>query len=369
MSFDFATLITDRQKSDADYARALIGKITKGTATAEELAAWNAATLKGVYDYTDLNRVTAAMDEINSQFSAAGYKTGYEKIRVRGYRLPAGYKELESIESSGNQYINSEFYPTWESQIVIDCALASLTNNWACLFGASANNQNKNSFSAWLDPENIPYYYYHDSNSKINGFSNLTVRTVLDCNQNIMTVNGMNTVMNKLEFSTGYPVFLCAQNYGGTLAFYSCLRIYGCKMYGNGLQRFFIPCINPIGEAGLYDFISKKFYGSSGSGKFIAGQERPENEIYPDDSDPNPYTWYEDDKPTTVQISQYLANVRALRATIANLSPEVPEAKDMFSVEAANNIEKILLAIERAIQTMKQTYVPCGATVCGGDYL
>ena len=134
MSFDFATLITDRQKSDADYARALMGRITNGTATAEELAAWNAATLKGVYDYTDLNRVTAAMDEINTQLSAAGYKTGYIPIEIHKSKLPDGYTELEYIESTGEQYIDTWFKPNQDTRVIVDAQMLVIST--AFYFGA-----------------------------------------------------------------------------------------------------------------------------------------------------------------------------------------------------------------------------------------
>lgn len=356
MSFDFATLITDRQKSDADYARALIGRITNGTATAEELAAWNAAILKGSYDYTDLNRVTAAMDEINSMLLAAGYKTGYQNVIVSGEtgKLPEGYTKLGYIESSGTQYINTFVKPNQDTRIELSGSF--LSEGTSFIFGVRTAQYTVN-YSLLLSGSLRSDY----GESKQTFSQSYTGKNVeIDKNKNICTVNSETVTNTPQNFQSQYSLFLFCSNDGGTPKYFSKTRITKVKIWeSENLVRDFVPCKTDLLGPGLYDFVNNSFYGNSGSGDFLEGPEIRND----------PYTWYEDDKPTTVQIRQYLANVRALRATIANQSPEVPEAKDMSSVEAANNIEKILLAIERAIQTMKQTYVPCGATACGGDYL
>jgi hypothetical protein len=50
------------------------------------------------------------------------------------------------------------------------------------------------------------------------------------------------------------------------------VKIYSCKIYDNGtLVRDFIPCLNPDGEAGMYDFVNETFRGASGTGDFIYG--------------------------------------------------------------------------------------------------
>lgn len=66
MSFDFTTLITDRTQADVDRVKVIAKKIESGTASESELAEWNAAALKGSYNYTDLNRVESAVDYIQT---------------------------------------------------------------------------------------------------------------------------------------------------------------------------------------------------------------------------------------------------------------------------------------------------------------
>ena len=73
MSFDFTTLITDRTQADVAAAKDLMGRITSDTATEADLAAWNGAALRGAYNYTDLNRVGAAVNALAETLTEHGY--------------------------------------------------------------------------------------------------------------------------------------------------------------------------------------------------------------------------------------------------------------------------------------------------------
>ena len=66
-------LVTDRAQTDVAYAQALAEKISAGTATEAELAEWNAASLKGSYNASDLNRVGAAMQYVADRLNGFGY--------------------------------------------------------------------------------------------------------------------------------------------------------------------------------------------------------------------------------------------------------------------------------------------------------
>lgn len=72
-------LITNRTQEDASYAAELAAK--GQNMTAEEWAAYLAG-LRGAYNYTDLNRVTQAMEYINDRLSGYGYETGYQDVKI-----------------------------------------------------------------------------------------------------------------------------------------------------------------------------------------------------------------------------------------------------------------------------------------------
>lgn len=66
-------LITDRTRLDVLYVEKLAEKLKKGTATTEDLAEWNSASLKGSYNASDLNRVGAAMQYVADRLNSFGY--------------------------------------------------------------------------------------------------------------------------------------------------------------------------------------------------------------------------------------------------------------------------------------------------------
>lgn len=66
------TLITDRTEADVAFVTELNAKpLTEWTA--DELTAWMGG-LKGAYNYTDLNRVSSAVQYVANELSAAGYE-------------------------------------------------------------------------------------------------------------------------------------------------------------------------------------------------------------------------------------------------------------------------------------------------------
>ena len=370
MSFDFSTLITDRQKSDADYARALIGKITDGTATAEELAEWNAATLKGVYDYTDLNRVTAAMDEINSLLSAAGYKTGYQPVEVH----PSDIDTKTLLLLHGDELKDSSMYAVpltnrgvQESTVQSKFGGKSLYFNGQSFLKAKLVSSGDMTVDFWYYQGSFTTSYPTPFDWVINNTRGNLVHMASPMSYQISVLNGN---QNNGTFD---PPPLNRWNHIAVVR--SGINQY---CFVNGILKSTINNVNLENDYIIIGYDGFDMNGCPFTGYIdefrISNVARWSSNFSPPDhayglSEKEPYTWYESDNPTLPQLTQYLTNVRALRSTIANQSPDVPGMKDMFSVEAANNIEKILLSIEYAIQIMKQTYVPCGATACGGDYL
>lgn len=79
MSFDFSTLVTDRTQADLSNLKALLARA--GSWTEADRAEFNRAQHKGAYNYTDLNRVTEAMECLDSTFRARGYTTGYMRVK------------------------------------------------------------------------------------------------------------------------------------------------------------------------------------------------------------------------------------------------------------------------------------------------
>lgn len=66
-------LITDRTQADLDKLRAILGRFAAGTQTAADWTAINGPNQRGAYNYTDLNRVGAAVALLTESLSGQGY--------------------------------------------------------------------------------------------------------------------------------------------------------------------------------------------------------------------------------------------------------------------------------------------------------
>lgn len=375
MAFDFSTLVIDRTQQDVAYAKQLIDKLVTGTATDAEKAEWNSFTLKGAYNHTDLNRVTEAMEDLKLRLEGYGYAVpGYQRIKVphpEESRLPDGYTELAWIQSTGTQFVNTNFVPNQDTRVVMRGNFLAHSAN-ASLFGVRTSASSGLFTMTWVDGNS-----YFMSNY---GTGYLTVSFTdgnaftLDKNKNVTTFNG-NTVTDDYEiFTCMGPLYLFATNNNGSLLHYGSFQLYSCQIYDNGtLVRDYVPCIDPSGEVGLYDLVTATFYGNSGTGTFTAGNvvKTAVTATTTEESDLEPYLWYEVDSPTTEQMTVYLLNVSIIRSvlTVMASTPKVPSDMVELMVTEANDIELILLDVYRQLTIMPTTFIPCGEALCGGDNL
>lgn len=366
MSFDFSTLVTDRSQADLDTLRALLS-VPLADWTAEQLAEFNQALSKGAYNYTDLNRVTACMDYLNEVLTGLGYETGYHSIIVHPTeapqgRLPDGYTELEYIQSTGTQYINTGVQPNQNTRVTATAFLTpSDVGTW--LFGA--RNAASDSTFGFLTYKNA---YRSDYNTD----QNKTIPAAysdpfeIDKNKNQTQINGETEATSSVgTFQCNYPLILFANNTGGSISGGGSGKIYQLSIYDNGtMVRMFIPCINPDGEIGLYDAANGQFYGNSGTGVFIAGPEVPQPEPEPTLC---PKNFYEKDQFTESLARRYLNNISVLRSalTLPEDTAAVPADMAGLTVEEANAIEDILVSIEVWIRNMMQAWFYSGEIYSG----
>ena len=78
-------------------------------------------------------------------------------------------------------------------------------------------------------------------------------------------------------------------------------------------------------------------------------------------------TWREIDVPTQSDMTLYLADVNIIRSTLAVLpgTPEVPADMVGLTYEEANDIERILLAVDDLITNMINAYLYSNEINCG----
>ena len=80
--------------------------------------------------------------------------------------------------------------------------------------------------------------------------------------------------------------------------------------------------------------------------------------------------WRDEDAMTGAQGTRYLQNVEAQRKALPlpEGTPETPGSLEKLTVAAANDIEKILVAVDAARPMIDRSSWPCGTITCGGVF-
>ena len=357
-------LIYDRTAEDVERALALAKKAEAGTLTDAEKTEWLAG-MKGCYNAADMNRVEAAVKTLAAELNAAGYPVEVTPVLKGCSRLPSGYTELEYIQSSGTQYIDTGIKPNQDTSIEIEAIPSAVGETYLgegfCPYAAGVSN-NDSAFECYTSQDQ----YEFDYDGQIVYLATATVGDVLKINhsKNVasLTVNGADVYTQIFEyksFESPYTLTLFARHRASLV--YSKGKIKKCKIKsGDTLVRDFYPAKSINGTIGLYDLVNSAFYTNAGSGVFTAGAKISVLEDR---------EWRESDIVRLSQWRQYLANVQALRDAYYTLDEtgQLPDAEDRLDYIGANTIEKILADIDLLIGWMKSSYRRCGTFQAGNN--
>lgn len=184
-------------------------------------------------------------------------------------RLPTGYTELSYIQSGGEQYIDTGLKPGNGSRVAMDIDVLSSTGAMSAIFGGR-DDKNKNSFCFWKI-NNTFRFDFGESEDTVGGTP--TGRHKIDANSNVVTVDGTVYTVAQANFQTKYNLLLLSVSRpDGIEKRMASAKLYSCQIYsGTELLRDYVPCSNPAGSTGLYDLVSKTFFGNAGAGAFTAG--------------------------------------------------------------------------------------------------
>lgn len=194
----------------------------------------------------------------------------YEQI------LPDGYQQLEYIQSTGAQYINTGVIPTNQTEIQYDHQYIGSSSGWNALFGMDNHNTNAGmGFTVFIVDEEYRPYMGIDWGKNTGAYTSRK-RELLILNQQGLSIND-----NKIydQFTAGthtalgdVKLFAYWRPANGTGSG-SAVRLYKCKFLENKqVIRDFVPARRILDNIlGLYDIINNQFYTNAGSGNFIAG--------------------------------------------------------------------------------------------------
>ncbi len=187
-------------------------------------------------------------------------------------RLPKEFQEVEYIQSSGAQYINTGFSPNQDTRVIAEMEYVSHTDQTCGLFGVGIGTG-----------KIYELYHYSGAYTFAYGSTKYTATTAVAIGQKMLidvsgqraTVNISGVVVdvtpsNSESFADAGTIYIHALHRGSAASFLSYTRTYSFKIYDNGiLARDFVPCYRKSdGSVGLYDLVTASFYTNAGMGDF-----------------------------------------------------------------------------------------------------
>ena len=213
-------------------------------------------------------------DDVNSVFYTNSGTGAFIGGPLTSVSLPSGYRRLNYIKSTGTQYIDTNFTPTYSSHVVMDVECTATVSSFTAFFGFrnAASPTDSQAFNAAVTNATTLRSDYYGTN-KTATVSTILARTTIDKNRNIMTGYGV-TITNteSTNVSSGSLILLAMRTVASGINYGITANLYSCQIYDNDvLVRDFVPCENSVGEIGLYDVVNNQFYGNSGTGAFGNG--------------------------------------------------------------------------------------------------
>lgn len=228
-----------------------------------------------VRDFIPAKRVSDGMcglwDKANYKFytdiNGNNFTAGTEKTAIAAIGTP-----IEYIQSSGTQYINSNFIPKATTRTIMK-AEPMAWSAWSAFFG-TRNTSSPTASQAYIAAIPAATLYRSDyfGSSLTAETPTIMQITNIDKNKNICSFNNIMITNTSSTVNATTNMFLLALNDVGTAKYFLSAKLYSCQIYdGNTLVRDFIPVKTTTNIYGLWDKVNKVFYKNAGTGTFTGG--------------------------------------------------------------------------------------------------
>lgn len=183
------------------------------------------------------------------------------------------YTELEYIESTGTQYIDTEYIPTSTTKWVYDYQFLTSTS--------TENNASQNGCGITNDSKRFVITYFNDRflcSIGVNGLSDVAGNAnrhtfMLDAPNKQAFIDNTTISCPYTSFSATETICFFTRKADGNVSTYRHAgKLYNSQIYeDNVLVRDFIPVLDENGVPCLYDKVTKEFFYNQGTGSFIPG--------------------------------------------------------------------------------------------------
>jgi len=184
--------------------------------------------------------------------------------------LPSGYRQLEYIESTGTQWINTNVGNLPTVRLKTEVAYTDLSRQNAMGWGSS---QYREVFRFDCYTNGFSYLFGDDSNTRFNA------TPIPDMDWHVWDLGPGSQKFDGVEYSqrtitrTGNTLYLFALHAQWTSALTSpcyCKMKYCIIERNNVSERHYLPALRiSDSKPGLYDIINNQFYTNAGTGEFL----------------------------------------------------------------------------------------------------
>lgn len=174
--------------------------------------------------------------------------------------------ELEYIESSGSEYIDSGITPNQNTRVKATIFYNSTPTRYEAIFGSYESGK---SFTLYGGTGGNSAY--GNQTQPLSSFFNIVGDNTIDYNKNIVMINGNQHSFDEYSFTNSYNLYLFGLNNNNVVGTNTFIGGYKkCQIYDNGtLVRNFTPSYNTTTQqCGLYDTINNVWYANAGTGAF-----------------------------------------------------------------------------------------------------
>lgn len=194
-------------------------------------------------------------------------------MNIKEEGLPSEYQEVEWIQSSGSQYIDTLIGgdAIGEYEIKLD-TLGSRARAWEQYFGGQLYTENEVG-KLYENSNNLVYQGYPYPRNQFANCGSISVglfEIKVRIADGVVSNGSFKSAYTGAKWGT-HTFYIFSSHTEPTLG--ASMRLYYLKMYSDGvLVRDYIPCYRKSDNViGLYDLVSKSFYINQGSGTFTKG--------------------------------------------------------------------------------------------------
>ena len=243
--------------------------VNQGQLIYEDLYKDRDVTFRDIFD--EISKIVAGNLLINDNDKL---EVGYVNLTSEN-SLPKGYTQVDYIESTGTQYIDTLFYPNQDTKVEITFETLTLPTGNHSIFGSRYEANNKHyGITLGGDGRQIYSGYGNQSVAVGKNLKTYTKYNLIKDKRIVILDNEILHTNSQYDFQTTYSMYLFSMNQKNKNTFNTNLKMYSCKIYDNDtLVRNFIPCYrNSDNEIGLYDTVNNVFYTNQGTGEFNYGE-------------------------------------------------------------------------------------------------